>query len=186
MKTPPPTTTTPTPPIPDSPTRSLLSCTATAGQHDYAAKQLRAARAPPRKDVVRLSIIVKETEKKLCTLFLPQETTLARVRSEIVDKNLEKIKTNLFVSEQQCRPRLVVIWHRGEECEDPDIKKLAHLEMLNGNDCDLTVRFVRALGFLSKAKIESIIEEIAVKTKGMYPRELTMQAINMAPRCTLD
>ena len=58
--------------------------------------------------------------------------------------------------------------------------------MMNGNDCDLTVRFVRALGFLSKVKIESIIEEIAEKTKSMYPRELTMQAINMAPRCTLE
>jgi len=32
--------------------------------------------------------------------------------------------------------------------------KLAHLGMQNGRDCDLTVRFVRALAFLSKAKID--------------------------------
>ena len=64
--------------------------------------------------------------------------------------------------------------------------KLAHLGMMNGENYDLTVRFVRAYGLLSKAKIDAIIAEVTDKTKSKYSPELTMQAINMAPDCTID
>ena len=176
---------TPTTPTPNSPTRSQLSCTATAGKNDHAGMALDAPKRQ-RRDVVHLRILVMETRRKLCTLQLPQQTTLARVRSEIVDKNLEKIKSNLYITEEQCRPRLVVIMHRGEECEGPTIYKLAHLGMTNGQSCDLTVRFVRALAFLSKAQINSMAEQVDEQTQSRYPRELTVMAMNMAPKCTFD
>lgn len=83
MKTPAPTT-----PKSNSPARSQLSCTATAGLNDHTGMALDAPKRD-RRDVVHLRIIVMETKRKLCTLQLPQQTTLARVRSEIVDKNLE-------------------------------------------------------------------------------------------------
>ena len=58
--------------------------------------------------------------------------------------------------------------------------------MQNGDDRELTIRFVRAYGLLSKAKIDSMIAEVDDKTKSKYPLELTLQAINMAPDCTID
>ena len=58
--------------------------------------------------------------------------------------------------------------------------------MMNGSSYDLIVRFVRALGFLSKAQINSMTEIVDAKTQSRYPRELKLKAINMAPECTLD
>ena len=58
--------------------------------------------------------------------------------------------------------------------------------MDNGQVYYLTVRFVRALAFLQTNEINSLIEAVDEKTKNKYPRELTMQAINMAPECTFD
>jgi len=37
--------------------------------------------------VVTLNVYVKETQRKLCTLRLPQQATLARVRAVIVEKH---------------------------------------------------------------------------------------------------
>ena len=68
-----------------------------------------------------------------------------------------------------------------EECEDSDHYKLAHMGMTNGRTRTLTVRFERALVFLTRSKRERIIKDIDEILENKYPRELIVQAINMAP-----
>ena len=69
---------------------------------------------PPRLDptVVTLHIYVKETQRRLCILRLPQQTTLARVRVEIVEGRKQLMAQKLNLTENQCRPKLVTILHR--------------------------------------------------------------------------
>ena len=59
--------------------------------------------------------------------------------------------------------------------------------MENGGVYTLMVRFVRAFTFLTKPKHARLIKELDEKLEpGKYPRELIVQAINMAPECTFD
>ena len=58
--------------------------------------------------------------------------------------------------------------------------------MTNGYTYLLTVRFVRALAFLSEQAIRDMVREVESKTQCKYPKELIIQAINMAPQCRLE
>ena len=93
---------------------------------------------------------------------------------------------NLFITEHLCKPTIIVIVRNGEDYEGSDTDKLASLGMVNGKVSNLTVRFVRAQAFLTRTEIDSIIVGVEEKTQSKYPRELTMQALNMAPKCTFD
>ena len=57
---------------PNSPTPTFCSNTATTGENDDHQMPLRETQKKITKHTVRLNIIVKETQKKLCTLRLPQ------------------------------------------------------------------------------------------------------------------
>ena len=48
------------------------------------------------------------------------------------------------------------------------------------------VRFVRAMAFLSDQECRAMITEVENRTQNRYPKELIVQAINMAPECTLE
>ena len=52
------------------------------------------------KDKVTLKIQVKETRRKLCTLYLDENVTLLAVKDEIVRKNKSVIIKNLFIKEE--------------------------------------------------------------------------------------
>ena len=93
---------------------------------------------------------------------------------------------NLFITEHLCKPAIIIIVRNGQDYEGSDTNKLVSLGMVNGQVYDLTVRFVRALAFLQMNEINSLIKAIDEKTRSRYPRELTLQAINMAPECTFD
>jgi len=121
---------------------------------------------------VILNIIVKETQRKLCTLKLPQHSTLDEVRAKILEKNLNVVKKNLFITEQQCLPRIIMITFNDREFMGAKIYKLAHMGMTNGNEYYLTVQFVRALAILSVEEVKDLMKEVRKKTQGKYPDEL--------------
>ena len=58
--------------------------------------------------------------------------------------------------------------------------------MTNGYTYLLTVRFVRALAFLSEQEIRDMVREVESETQCKYSKELIIQAINMAPQCRLE
>ena len=58
--------------------------------------------------------------------------------------------------------------------------------MHNGSAHSLTVRFIRALAFLSEQELDDMVTDVDIRTRGMYREELIAQAINMAPQCTLE
>ena len=93
---------------------------------------------------------------------------------------------NLYIREDQCVPRIIVLFINNPEWDGADIATLSSLEMTNGNRYSLTVRFVRALAFLRDHELEARVVEVNHRTDSRYPRELIVQAINMAPECTLD
>ena len=73
------------------------------------------------------------------------------------------------------------------ECEGPNMYKLAHMGMMNGGVYTLMVSFKRWRLYLTKPRHTRLIKELDEKLEpGKYPRELIVQAINMAPECTFD
>ena len=80
--------------------------------------------------------------------------------------------------------------HRTKEyydCEGAMMYKLAHMGMMNGGVYSLMVSFKRWRAYLTKPKHSRLIKELDAKLEpGKYPRELIVQAINMAPECTFD
>ena len=56
----------------------------------------------------------------------------------------------------------------------------------NGTEARLTIRFVRALAFLTEDQIETLVSRIDKTVQGKYPREILYQGVNMAPECTFD
>ena len=107
-----------------------------------------------------LNIIVKETQRKLCTLKLPEHSTLEEVRAKIIQRNLKVIQKNLFISEKQCLPRMIMLTFDDREFLGAKIYKLSHLGMTNDNEYAFTVRFVRALAILSEEEVKGLIKEI--------------------------
>ena len=88
---------------------------------------------------------------------------------------------------------MVVVMHQDHQteeyydCEGPNMYKLAHMGMMNGEVYTLMVSFKRWRLYLTKPKHARLIKELDEKLEpGKYPREMLVQAINMAPECTLD
>ena len=75
---------------------------------------------------------------------------------------------------------------KDQEWDGDDTATLKSLEMTNDNSYSMTVRFVRALAFLSEQAIRDMVREVESKTQCKYPKELIIQAINMAPQCRLE
>ena len=50
--------------------------------------------------MVTLYIVIKETKRRLCTLFLAETETLSKVREEILRKHKQVIVKNLFIKEE--------------------------------------------------------------------------------------
>ena len=62
-------------------------------------------------DAVILKVVIKESQKQLDTLRLPQQTTLAMVRRCIVEKHKDLLMKSLVISEKHCKPMMVSILH---------------------------------------------------------------------------
>ena len=58
---------------------------------------------------VKVLVQVLETKRVLGTMYWPQQTSFARVRADIVEKNKQVIMKNLFLTEKQLRGKIVVI-----------------------------------------------------------------------------
>ena len=138
------------------------------------------------KDNVTLKIQVKETERKLCTLYLGESASLAAVKEEIVRKNKAVILKNLFIKEEQCRSRIIKLFIKDSESDGDDTVTLKDLGMKNGESHSMMVSFVRALAFLTQRQINNMVTNVETQTEGRYPQELIVQAINMAPECKLE
>jgi len=153
--------------------------------------------APPRPPpldptVVTLHVYVKETQRRLCTLRLPQQTTLARVRAAIVEKTKSIMMAKLNLTENQCRPKVITLLQRNritdeyEDCEGPNCYKLAHLGMVNGRAHRLTAQFERWRVFLTKQQRSDILDRLERAVGSLYPQEFLPMALNMAPNLTFD
>ena len=94
--------------------------------------------------------MVKETKRKLCTLYLGESTTLAAVKDEIVRKNKSVMIKNLFIKEEQCHSRLIKLLINDHESDRDGAVTLRELKMKDGESHSMTVRFVRALAFLTQ------------------------------------
>ena len=55
---------------------------------------------PSKKQMVTLHIVIKETRRRLCTLFLAETETLSKVREEILRKHKQVIVKNLHIKEE--------------------------------------------------------------------------------------
>ena len=108
------------------------------------------------------------------------------MRAKIIKRNLRVIQKNLFITEQQCLPRIIRVYHDGEEYTRTTTYKLRDFRMVNNNEITFTVRFVRALAVLSEEEITDLKNKIHTTTRDKYSDELIMQAINMAPECKYD
>ena len=137
------------------------------------------------KKMVTLDIVVKETARRLCSLSLAETDSLSKVKEEILRKNKRVVVKNLFIKEEQCIGRIVKLFIKDTEWDGADTATLKSLEMTNGHTYSMTVRFVRALAFLSEREMRDLVREAESRTQRRYPRELIVQAINMAPECTL-
>ena len=104
---------------------------------------------PPTNKII-LCIQVKETQRKLCTLCLPETDTLLKVKEEILKKNKRVVVKNLFIKEEQCVVRIIKLFIRDKEWEGQDSATLNSVGMSNGTQHSMTVRFVRALAFKSE------------------------------------
>jgi hypothetical protein len=135
---------------------------------------------------VVIEILVKETQRKLCTVSVLESETMAKVKQEILKKNKRVVVKNLFIQEEQCLPRIIKLYNGENEIDGPDTVKLSKLGMSNGTTVSLTVRFVRALAFLSEQEMKDMVQEVESRTQSKYPKELIIQAINMAPECKID
>ena len=135
---------------------------------------------------VTLNIQVKETERRLCTLHLDENLTINVVRKSIIEGNRKVICKNLYIGAARCVPRMIVVFHDDEEMKFNSNTKLKSLGFRNGLIYNLTVRFVRALAILTQPKLHCMVDRVDRKSQGKYPRELIVQAVNMAPECTFD
>ena len=98
---------------------------------------------------IKLKIVVKETNRKLCTLWLPETATIASVKEQIIKKNENVIVKNLFIKPEQCHCRIIKLFVDGHEQEGDLTTQLKTLSMKNGNNYSITISFLRALAFLS-------------------------------------
>ena len=99
---------------------------------------------------VTLDIVVKETARRLCSLSLAETDSLSKVKEEILRKNRRVVVKNLFIKEEQCISRIIKLFIKDTEWDGANSATLQSLEMTNGNTYSMTVRFVRALAFLSE------------------------------------
>ena len=102
------------------------------------------------KQMVTLAIVVKETARRLCSLCLAETDSLSKVKEEILRKNKRVVVKNLFIREEQCIGRIVQLFIKDTEWDGANTATLQSLEMTNGHTYSMTVRFVRALAFLSE------------------------------------
>ena len=138
---------------------------------------------------VKLDIFVKETRRKLCTVSLPETSTLNQVKEQIIKQNLRVIVKNLYITEKDTKPRMIVVYLKQtvwEEFRGLASTCLRWLGLRNGSQARLCVRFVRGLALLTEEQREVLIARIDKKVQGKYPRELIVQSVNMAPECTFD
>lgn len=72
--------------------------------------------------------------------------------------------------------------------EGDDSTTLSSLDMNNGNEQPyrVTIRFFRALAFLSQQELGEMVNQVERRTQGKYPYELIIQGINMAPECKIE
>ena len=49
---------------------------------------------------ITLDIVVKETDRKLCTLYVNEKDTITKVKEEILRKNKKVVVKNLFIKEE--------------------------------------------------------------------------------------
>ena len=53
-----------------------------------------------RQNKITLNIVVKETNRKLCTFFVNETDTLSKVKDVILRKNKNVVVNNLFIKEE--------------------------------------------------------------------------------------
>ena len=70
-----------------------------------------------------------------------------------------------------------------EEWPHSDATTLKQLNFQNKTQRKLWLKFVRAFAFLCEDEVERLIDQVSARTQGKYPRDMIMQAINMAPEC---
>lgn len=77
------------------------------------------------------------------------------------------------------------------EIDKPELKypinsTLKDIGFKNNTKNCLYLKFVRAFAFLNEKQLDEQIQEVEMRTYYRYPRELILQAINMAPECKLN
>ena len=92
----------------------------------------------------------------MCTIRVSEDTTIARLKECIIEKNKNVIVKNLFIKSEQCISRIVKLIIDSHELEGKDSVELNELSMKNGNAYNLVVQFVRALAFLSEDELEDM------------------------------
>ena len=128
--------------------------------------------------IVYINIIVKETQRKLCRVDVSEDTSIRWLKESIIDKNKKVMMKNLFINDNQCRSRIIKVFSqsrtesgslRYKEILNGPNKKLKNLGFRNGLCYKLTVRFVRALGILTRAKHQHLVDRINRACQGKYP-----------------
>ena len=65
---------------------------------------------PVLQEHIKIDIFVKETRRKLCTVCLPESSTINDVKEQVIKKNLKVLVKNLFLNEKNCRPRMIIVY----------------------------------------------------------------------------
>ena len=86
------------------------------------------------------------------------------MKEEILRKNKRVVVKNLFIKEEQCTSRIVKLFIKDTEWDGANTTTLKSLEMTNGHRYSMTVRFVRALAFLSELEIRDMVREVESRT----------------------
>lgn len=84
-----------------------------------------------------------------------------------------------------CLTRIIRFYQRdGKEIKYNPQSKLRENDFVNGTTHTMIIKFIRALCFHTEEEYELLIRDIENHTNYKYPREIIIQAMNMAPECT--
>ena len=96
-----------------------------------------------------------------------------KVKEYILAKNKGVIVKHLHIKEEQCISRIIKLYiFEEKEWYGEDSTTLESLHMKTGKKYCITIRFVRALAYLSENDIKNMVTEVDSRTQGKYPKEM--------------
>ena len=129
---------------------------------------------------------MRENGKTLCTLDMKATATIGALKSAIIEKRKDAIAKGLHLITGLCIPRIVQVIIDGKVEERSGRTQIRNLISDGTSRKSVTITFVRAYAFNSKAEVKQLIYSLDSKTQGQYPEEMMMTALNMAMRCSYD